>query len=70
MTTNFGFQIAMVDTNITIGRVLLVGDKFVIVGSNADHTSHNWEQEPSRYDWEEILFYPIEVGLETFLYNA
>lgn len=67
---NLGFRIAILDTWTTIGRILLVGEEFVIVRSDADPLVHNRERESSCYPAEGMLVYPIEIGPTTFIFDV
>ena len=66
---NLGFCVAMAESGITIGRLLLMGEQFVIAGSSADPLVHNREREPSHYGAKEVLLYPLNVDTATYLYD-
>ena len=67
---NIAYRITMVETGRVIGRVILIGEEFVIAGSEADPLVHNRGRELSGYDAAEVLLYPLEINSIVYIHDG
>ena len=67
---NIGYRITIVETGKIIGRIILIGEDFVIARSEADPLVHNREREPSGYDTAEVLIYPLEINSTVYIHDG
>ena len=67
---NIGYRITMVETGKIMGRIILIGEEFVIVGSEADPLVHNREREPVGYNITEVLIYPLEIDSIVYIHDG
>ena len=68
--TNIGVYVKFASSNVTIGRVLLVGEEWIVEGSSEDPMTHNRERPPSNYAFEEMLLYPLDTGTIIYLFDG
>ena len=67
---NIAYRITIVETGRVIGRVILIGEEFVIAGSEADPLVHNRGRELSGYDAAEVLLYPLEINSIVYIHDG